>query len=210
MTARANSSSQVFGFLTVVDDADHGLLGGYLALNAAGRPLEFHCTAPVKASRAQEILYGPTLAPYLQGELIGGALVNRVKTAPLLLCTDQGATMSVRRVCQSPVVLVLPAESSTPTAGERRSSLHDPTESLQSDASQTLGQRLISFPLGVNLVAVTAAYERDRREVEQVCQSLIADLDLQEPFSRIREALQEARAATSQAAPRLTRQTAAA
>ena len=56
------------GFLTVVDEPAHGLFGGYLILNPAGRPVEFHCTAPVKPNRAQEILYGTTLKPYLYGE----------------------------------------------------------------------------------------------------------------------------------------------
>ena len=49
------------GFLTVVEHPQHGLFGGYLLLNHGGRPLEFHCTAPIKPNRAQEILYGPTL-----------------------------------------------------------------------------------------------------------------------------------------------------
>ena len=57
------------GFLTVTEHAEHGLFGGYLILNVSGRPLEFHCTAPLKPSRAQEILYGPTLRPFLFGDL---------------------------------------------------------------------------------------------------------------------------------------------
>ena len=42
-----------------------------MLLNLAGRPLEFHCTAPVKPNRVQQILYGPSLQPYLYGEQIG-------------------------------------------------------------------------------------------------------------------------------------------
>ena len=65
MSSAPPKSAACLGFLTVVEHAELGLLGGYLLLNAAGRPLEFHCTAPVKPNRAQEILYGPTLRPYL-------------------------------------------------------------------------------------------------------------------------------------------------
>ena len=54
-------SLPAIGFLTVTRDLEQGLFGGYLLLNALGRPLEFHCTAPVRPNRAQEILYGPTL-----------------------------------------------------------------------------------------------------------------------------------------------------
>ena len=43
------SSSTAWGFLTVLSSDEQGLIGGYLVLNQAGRPLEFHCTAPVKA-----------------------------------------------------------------------------------------------------------------------------------------------------------------
>jgi hypothetical protein len=59
--------SAALGFLAVVEHELHGLFGGYLLLNATGRPLEFHCTAPVRPNRAQQILYGPTLEPYLYG-----------------------------------------------------------------------------------------------------------------------------------------------
>src|SRR4051812_23172961 len=64
MTA-GGASPAALGFLTVVEDEQQGLVGGYLLLNPLGRPVEFHCTAPVKPNRAQQILYGPTLRPYL-------------------------------------------------------------------------------------------------------------------------------------------------
>ena len=75
MSAIPAKPALCLGFLTVVENETLGLIGGYLLLNAAGRPLEFHCTAPVKPSRTQEILYGPTLRPYLLAEVIGQALV---------------------------------------------------------------------------------------------------------------------------------------
>ena len=68
MAAAHVPSSRLMGFLTVVEHPEFGLFGGYLLLNWAGRPLEFHCTAPLKPNRAQEILYGPTLEPFLYGE----------------------------------------------------------------------------------------------------------------------------------------------
>lgn len=58
MASPAGKSTIALGFLTVVEHKQHGLFGGYLVLNQVGRPLEFHCTAPVKPNRAQEILYG--------------------------------------------------------------------------------------------------------------------------------------------------------
>jgi hypothetical protein len=126
-------SRAALGFLTVLEHPQQGLFGGYLVLNMAGRPLEFHCTAPVKANRAQEILYGPTLEPFLYGEQIGQTLLAKAKTAPLVVCTDRPPALAVRQHVQVPVALVLPpqlpipsfplptpsGESTQPTAGSR-------------------------------------------------------------------------------------------
>ena len=96
MGTAAGKSAATLGFLTVVEHAQHGLMGGYLLLNAAGRPLEFHCTAPLKPNRAQQILYGPTLEPYLYGEQIAEALVGKATVEPLLICTDARPVLAVR------------------------------------------------------------------------------------------------------------------
>jgi len=72
--AEPGGDGAVFGFLTAVDSPLHGLFGGYLVVDSLGRPLEFHCTAPVKVSRAQQILYGPT--PVAAGFTVGAAHVS--------------------------------------------------------------------------------------------------------------------------------------
>ena len=86
MSSSTANPTASLGFLTVIENDDLGLLGGYLLLNAAGRPLEFHCTAPVKPSRTQEILYGPTLKPFLYGEQIGQTLLTKSKLTPRRTC----------------------------------------------------------------------------------------------------------------------------
>ncbi len=201
MAARTTPSSPTFGFLTVVDDPEHGLFGGYLALNAGGRPLEFHCTAPVKPSRAQEILYGPSLAPFLQGELIGGALLARAKTSPWIVCTDRAPAMALRRVSDVPVLLVWgdegdPLAPQTPARLSSAATVIRAERVAASDGSANDG-RWIRFQLGGNQVAVAAADEADRARIEETSAGLLSDFDLGEPFSRIREALQEARNAAA-------------
>src|SRR6266404_5841932 len=104
------------GFLTVLEH-ELGLIGGYLVLNSSGRPLEFHCTAPIKPNRAQQILYGPTLEPYLFGEQIGQALVAKSSASPLVICTDLRPAMAVRSLVNAPVALVL---SEADASGENR------------------------------------------------------------------------------------------
>ena len=80
------------------------LIGGYLVLNAVGRPLEFHCTEPVKPNRAQQILYGATLRPYLYGEQIGKALVDSGKMFPDLIVTNSRHSLALGDLLEIPVV----------------------------------------------------------------------------------------------------------
>ncbi len=168
------------GFLTVVEDEQLGLLGGYLVLNAAGRPLEFHCTAPVKANRAQEILYGPTLAPFLYGEQIGQTLLAKARVEPLLVCTDVQPALALREHSSVPVAFVQVGADEghrSPADGER-------------SAKKSI--RMTTFALGSFTLAVPVAHQSDRELIIQRCQPLVEDFDLLEPFSRIREAIQEA------------------
>ncbi len=101
------SAPAAWGFLTVLSSDEQGLIGGYLVLNQAGRPLEFHCTAPVKANRAQQILFGPTLEPYLYGEQIGQTLVSKATATPAVVYTDVPPAMATRDFVDMPVALVL-------------------------------------------------------------------------------------------------------
>jgi len=99
-------SSTAYGFLTTVDSPTHGVFGGYLLVDLAGRPLEFHCTAPVKVSRAQQILYGATLQGHLHGQQIGATLIAEGSVAPLVVLTDVESMLAVRPHTHLPVALV--------------------------------------------------------------------------------------------------------
>ena len=162
-------SVPAIGFLTVIEHAEHGLFGGYLVLNASGRPLEFHCTAPFKPSRAQEILYGPTLRPFLFGEQIGQTLLAKARVKPFLVCTDAEPMLAAREFSDVPLVLV-----QSPERSEQKTS--------------NLGE---AFALGRNQVVAT--HPDDQATALDNWSTAHADaLDLLEPFTRIREALEEA------------------
>src|SRR5258708_9642 len=102
MRSRDGQSPPALGLLTLVAHEQHGLFGGYLVLNHNGRPLEFHCTAPVKPNRAQEILYGPTLEPFLYGEQIGRTLIEKSAVEVRLICTDLAPVLAVREYVSAP------------------------------------------------------------------------------------------------------------
>ena len=173
-------SKPVLGFLTVVDHPQYGLFGGYLVLTTAGRPLEFHCTAPIKPNRAQEILYGPTLSAFLYGEQIGQTLLSQASTDPLVVCTDCEPALATREFVQTPLVLVLPAGGEIEQTAEPR-------------AAGPEG--MVAFQLGRNRLALPRRAEEDRRLIGERLADLAESFDLAEPFQRIREALEEAQQA---------------
>jgi len=117
MTVKDPRQVPAVGFLTVCEFADQGWFGGYLIVNANGRPLEFHCTAPVKPNRTQEILYGTTLRPYIFGEQIGQTLVRKGRLEPLFVCTDAEPMLAVRDFIDPPVLWVLGEDSPTRASG---------------------------------------------------------------------------------------------
>jgi len=153
-----------FGFLTTLESPAHGLFGGYLVVDALGRPLEFHCTAPVKVSRAQQILYGPTLQGHLHGRHVGGALLAEGKATPAVVLTDSDAMLHVRPHTRLPVALV------------RRGA-----------AEQASG-----FAMGAAFVSPHADDAARAEEIEAQLAALAEAVDLCEPFERIRAALDEA------------------
>lgn len=177
------------GFLTVVEDQKQGLFGGYLVLNGSGRPLEFHCTAPVKANRAQEILYGPTLRPYLYGEQIGRTLFEQSKTPPLVVLTDSEAVLSVGEFIAPPVALV------TAELDEQPPSATDPRSPVWRADAGHLARRphWQRVAIGQRELAIAAGRPALPGELVEDLQRVAASWDLAEPFDRIRAAIEEAR-----------------
>lgn len=170
MTASGSRSAPSIGFFTVQEFPELGLIGGYLILNPSGRPLEFHCTAPVRANRTQEILYGPTLAPYLYGEQIGQTLIAKGNAKPLFVCTDIEPALAVKNFVVPPVVLLCDSEAT----------------------SQPANSQLHCFQLGTCAAAVRANRQKDEAEITKLWREHAEELDLLEPFHRLHEAIDEA------------------
>ena len=184
MPASDSKSLPSIGFLTVRDFEQIGLIGGYLVLNPVGRPLEFHCTAPVRANRAQEILYGPTLHPFLYGEQIGQTLVAKGKNRPLFICTDVEHVLALRTLIQTPVVLLDRSAS-----GESPGSTQLRVDGQHSITPPEAGWK--RFELGGYAVAVSTQFENDSRGILDSWRPHDGSLDLCEPFFRLSEALEE-------------------
>jgi hypothetical protein len=168
MTHQTPNGTTTFGYLSAVESAEHGFFGGYLLVSPLGRPVEFHCTAPIRPSRAQQILYGPTLQPYLLGEQIAGTLLTKAQSKPQIILTDQPSVLCHRPKLSFPLVYLQPSDEPASSQG-----LH---------------------PLLVSGYAIELAigYESDRDAAIALLTTLAGQVDLAEPFERIHEAIREA------------------
>ena len=192
MEKSSSKSKSLVGFLTVVEHPQHGLFGGYLILNFAGRPIEFHCTAPVKANRAQQILYGPTLDSFLYGEQIGATLLGHAKSNPLAICTDCEPVLALGDLTDLPVAMVLSPDkmpdtgpASVPVAGQTV---------IPPGCCASAGSAITDVRVGAKPISARALRREARQDLTERLSGEAESLDLWEPFTRIREAIEEAQA----------------
>ncbi len=160
------------GFVTVIHE-NGGYLGGYLVTNSWGRPLEFRLTTAVQPTRVQQILYGTTLKPYLYADLIGKTLLERTAVPAQLLVTDCEPLLDLR--CHSSIPLAWLAAADDPLAAR--------LEQVGATIHRTAAGALLCHP----------KFPADGPIIGRVLDQMDPAIDLSEPFSRIREALIEAR-----------------
>lgn len=188
------------GFITVVVNDRNGLLGGFLVLNQFGRPVEFHCTAPVHANRAQEILYGNTLLPFLYGEQIAKTLIARTDSRPVVVLTDNPFVLAGAPLVKYPVGLVFPRKKGDPDAEKATgaSNISNPAEPLPLNEiiPPVPGLDLSHWSEVVkgntHLALPDSAMEKGLSEVLDL---FLLSIDPTEPFERIRLAIEEAQKA---------------
>jgi len=154
-------------FLTNIEKKQFGFFGGYLVLNLMGQPLEFHCTTPVKPNRAQKILYGPTLRPFLFSERLGETLVRKSRQSADVIFVDQPEVLPLGAHVKKPVVLVLEED--------------DPPE-----------DGLIIQPCLELFLAMPQEDEKTLTGITLELENEQPGVHLFEPFDRIREAIGEA------------------
>jgi hypothetical protein len=182
MDAETSKALAAFGFLTVLESPEHGLFGGYLVLSPQGRPLEFRCSTPVIASRAQEILYGPTLRPYLIADVIGQSLVTGSELPVQALLTDHQEMLSLALLRPEEVLWVRPlAEDSD----DRRDNIQVVPDSVVVNGCRVMAAETSTI---------------DAEGIRRLLEPLASHVVLLEPFDRIRAALTEAQLETQEGA----------
>ncbi len=169
MEIEAAKHAYNYGFMTVVEVPELGLCGGLLVLSENGRPKEFHCTAPVNANLAQQILYGKTLNGFLFCDQIGLALYQQAKGPVDLLVTNNPELLELSQAINIPVA-VLDSIESTP-----------PTDARQLEIDRT------TYYIG-------GASKDGFQKTETLLRRFNETLPLSEPFERINRAIEEAHA----------------
>jgi hypothetical protein len=162
------------GFLTVLRETN-GYLGGYLVTNVWGRPLEFRLSSAVQPNRVQQILFSATLEPYICADLIGKTLVDKTPSPVQMIVTDRERVLDLRNRVDYPVVWLCPSDGQA--AAEH-------TESGVPTPSRKSSQRPF---------ACHPRFMEDMDSVRRLLSQLDHAFDLAEPFSRIHEAIGEAR-----------------
>jgi hypothetical protein len=132
----------------------------------------------VQPNRVHKILYAGTLQPYLCADLIGKTLVEKTPTPVQLIVTDHPACLDLRLRVDVPVLWVSHARGENAIA---RGDIAVPPE-----------------PPPVTLVVrdtlhCHARFAQDVPVIQEMLDGLMANMDLAEPFLRIREAVGEAR-----------------
>ncbi len=165
MSQSSTQSAPAIGFYTVEYSEAIGWTGGYLLLNSTGRPLEFHCTLPVRPTRAHEILYGATLRSHLIGELIGQALMKQTRVRPHIVFADQVEALRLADQIEFPIAMI--------------------------GGDSTKLSQLMSVPLQTACHAIRAE-ARFVGRIQKILESFSELPDFEEPFLRIKEAIREA------------------
>ena len=165
------------GFLTVLDVEGFGACGGLLVVNPIGRPIEFHCTAPVSVNRTQEILYGKSLQSYLYCDQIGETLIEKAKTKIDLVVTDKASLIDLEVGPDQTLILLVDKSE----VDESPAKLFNASKvKIRSESA------FVSYAFR----STQEATERASAFLNQFNETLPLD----EPFERIEQAIDEAQA----------------
>lgn len=158
----ASGNATVLSYFICPRDAAGAFVGALMVTDNRLRPLHFAFVSPIRPTKIQRILYGPTLEEHVRVDVIGNKLLTDLPVVPDILLVETEELVAIRRVAGLPTAFLTRAEFD-PSAGNLSSLRYD-----------------------------TGANVDDQDVVGQVLASLEMKVDLVEPFQRMREALKEA------------------
>jgi hypothetical protein len=183
-------SQFTYGFISVLEIEGLGHCGGLLVVSQIGRPIEFHCSAPVSINRAQSILYGQTYQSYLYCEQIGLALIEKSKSQPQLFIADSTPLLALGELTEAPTVVL--GNESIDQHFQSGASIKN---RIGAPSIQTNQANLpSSFTANDRKLWTTAHNSSERSRIQKLAGGFTTALPWDEPFERIRTAIEEAQA----------------
>lgn len=172
----SKAGAPTLAFLATRYNRDLGYVGGLLILTPNGRPVEFHCSLPVRPSRAQEILFGSSIDEFICSDVVGKALIARMKNTPAMIFTDIAPMLLLRMSMEVPFAFLEFESSDLPRRFEKpcRARCHLRTAEIVGHSIQVLEST------------------DDDAAILRCWNGIHISMDLHEPFLRIEEALSEA------------------
>ncbi len=183
MSHASKEPQALLGYLAVERLEGWAYQGGYLILDRYGHPLSFHCTEVVEPNRVQVILYGATLERFLLGRHLAGALLAKGRPVPQLVLVNHPAVLQGAKHGEVPLAWIRP---------EDREFLSGPGQEPSFAPPETSSQ-VVKFRQWV--LQLDKSDPQRLQQVQQVLEAAEESWDLMEPFSRIAQALEEARRA---------------
>ena len=158
-------------------DHNEAYRGAILITDESTKPVEFRCTAPVRPTPLQRMLYGDSLLPHILTELVGLPLLASIRERPKLLLIPDMAFFEIRTKTSLPVIhlsrAAVPTDASTiqPRAG---------TQLLESSSGR--------FPS--LLIRTHPHHPADAQAARELLQKLFSAVDVMEPFARVMAGLE--------------------
>ncbi len=147
-------------------------------------------------NRAQSILYGQTYQSFLFCEQIGLALIEKTKASPQLFIGDSMPLLALNELTEVPTVVldseVMDQQLSTGPLSENRIA-DQSTGSLQS-TQPNYSKQPSSFIANHRTLWTMARDAAERSLIQKLAGGFTATLPWEEPFERIRTAIEEAHA----------------
>lgn len=178
MPSKNDENEQYLGFLSVTGNEKLGLVGGFLILNEIGRPIEFHCTAPVRPNRAQEILYGDALSGFLYGEQISQTLIKHAKSTISIILTDCLQVLLSQSDINFPIIFVFKNQ--------------EENDNLFTDMPAEDRAAFKEITIGKGKGILFEKIAQNFPDIETFFEKHFSAIDPIEPFERIRNAIEEA------------------
>jgi len=179
------------------NEVDGHFVGGLLVLNENARPVEFHCTTPVRPSQSQRILYGVTLGEHILCELIPKLLVNKTREKPSAILVDQNLLLNCRRSLNIAVGCITNESQSSVLKDESdRSGNH---LNVSTNSELVIGDSVFISSGGFEF-SVHSQFRSDDSTVQTALESISKTVDIDEPFERLSTAIQEASKSNGKAA----------